>query len=140
MAVVSTGAILGYCAGFELGRRLDRGRFLHWGRWIGLRERHLQKADAFFARYGGRTILVGRFTWALRAFGALAAGSSGMPYRRFLFYNVLGGILWSVGFVLLGYFVGASWPVIVRWMGRVDVTAGILLLIAGAAMWLRHRK
>jgi membrane protein DedA with SNARE-associated domain len=138
--IVSVGAILGYCLGFELGRGLDRARILHLGRWVGLRERHFHKAETFFTQYGGRTVLIGRFTWVLRAFGALVAGSSKMPYRRFLFYNALGGILWSVGFLLLGYFVGASWPIIVRWIGRTDVFLGIILILVGEVLWVRRKK
>jgi len=140
IVIVSVAAILGYCAGFELGRRLDRARILRLGRWTGLREWHFHKADSFFARYGGRTVLIGRFTWILRAFGAVVAGSSKMSYRRFLFYNALGGISWSVAFTLLGYFVGESWPIIVRWMGRADVLAGAVLLVISGAMWLRRKK
>jgi len=138
--VVSAAAILGYCIGFDLGRRFGRPRLLRFGRWIGLDEKHFNRVDVFFARYGGAAVLLGRFTSFLRAFVSLAAGSSKMPYPRFLFFNVMGGILWSVVFALLGYFVGASWPIIERWVGRASLIVILILVVAGGLVWLRRER
>lgn len=130
--VVSAGAILGYCIGFELGRRFGRPRLLQMGRWVGLREKHLDQGDAFFARYGGGAVFLGRFTWFRRPFVSLAAGSSNMTFRRFLFYNFAGGILWSATFALLGYCFGASWRTADRWMGDASLLGVLMLLVVGA--------
>jgi len=137
---VSSGAILGYCIGFDLGRRFGRVRLLYFGRWVGLREKHFNRGNTFFARYGGGAVFLGRFTSFVRAFVSLAAGSSNMPYRRFLFFNVAGGILWSVSFALLGYFVGANWQIVECWAGRASLLAALILLVAGALVWLRRNK
>lgn len=134
---VSAGAILGYCIGFDLGRRFGRVRLLYFGRWVGLREKHFNRVDAFFARYGGGAVFLGRFTSFIRAFVSLAAGTSNMPYRRFLFFNFMGGILWSVSFALLGYFIGASLQLAERWMADASLLVALILLMAGAAVWLR---
>src|SRR5919109_2460442 len=87
LGVVCLGAILGDSLGYELGRRLGRPWLLRYGRWVGLRERHLAQAEAFFVRHGGKTILLGRFVGVLRALAPFIAGASVMPYRRFLPYN-----------------------------------------------------
>jgi membrane-associated protein len=59
--------------------------------------------------YGGRAVFIGRFTAALRALVPGAAGMSGVRYRRFLFYNLLGGATWATAFVLIGYLAGRQY-------------------------------
>ena len=138
--VVSIGAILGYCIGFDLGRRIGQPRLLHSGRWIGLNEKHFKRVDVFFARFGGAAVFLGRFTWVMRAFVSVVAGFSDMPYRRFLFFNVTGGILWAVAFSLIGYFVGASWHLVEHLMGGFSLIVILILIAGGGLAWLRRAK
>ncbi|HEV3271673.1 MAG TPA: DedA family protein [Candidatus Methylacidiphilales bacterium] len=140
IVVASIGAILGYCIGFDIGRKFGRPRLIHYGRWMGLDEKHFNRVDVFFTRYGGAAVFLGRFTSFMRAFVSLAAGSSNMPYRRFLFFNVTGGILWSAGFTLLGYFAGASWPLVEHLTGRASLIVILLLAVIGGLVWLRRKK
>ncbi|MEO8599869.1 MAG: DedA family protein [bacterium] len=67
------------------------------------------EADAFFARHGSNAVFLGRFFGFARAIVPFRSGSSKMPYRQFLPYNVVGAALWSSAVVLLGYFLDASW-------------------------------
>jgi len=140
MVIVSAAAILGYCLGFDLGRRFGRTGLIQHGRRIGLNKKHFRRVDAFFAKYGGAAVFLGRFTWLMRAFVSLAAGSSDMPYRRFLFFNISGGILWSVCFTLLGYFVGANWSIVEHWMGRASLVTILVLILVGGLIWQRREK
>jgi len=140
IVVVSVGAILGYCIGFAIGRKFGRVRLLHYGKWIGLTAKHFKKVDAFFERYGGSAIFFGRFTSFMRAFVSLAAGSSGMLYSRFLFFNVAGGIAWSVVFTLIGYFVGAAWPIAEHWIARSSLIVLLIVIVAGGLFWSRRPK
>jgi membrane protein DedA with SNARE-associated domain len=112
IVVVALGAIIGDSIGYELGRRFGRPWLIRHGHWLRIRPAHLARTDDFFQRHGGKTILLGRFTGFVRALAPFVAGSSAMSYRQFLTYNALGGILWSVAIVLLGYFFGASWRAI----------------------------
>jgi membrane-associated protein len=66
---------------------------------------HLLKAQAFYELHGGKTIILARFIPILRTFAPVVAGVGRMEYRRFLFYNVFGGIGWVASMVLLGYFL-----------------------------------
>ncbi len=102
VVVVAMGAILGDSIGYELGRRFGRPWLIRYGRWLGIRPAHVEGVDAFFARHGGKTVFLGRFVGFLRALAPFVAGSSHMRYRQFLLFNVLGGVLWAIGFVLLG--------------------------------------
>jgi undecaprenyl-diphosphatase len=97
----------------------------------------LARVDALFARHGGKAVLIGRFVGFLRAMAPFVAGASRMPYRRFLLYNALGGVVWAAALVLLGYFLGESWSVAERWIGRVGLMIGVIVVVA-TALWL-HR-
>lgn len=91
------GYAFGNRAGPALFRRPD-SRFF--------RRQHLQKAEAFFARYGAKTIFLARFVPIVRTFAPIVAGAGSMRYRVFITYNVVGGLVWSVGVTTLGYFLG----------------------------------
>ena len=97
------------------------------------------RVDALFARHGGKAVLIGRFVGFLRAMAPFVAGASCMPYRRFLLYNALGGVLWVVALVLLGYFFGESWSVAERWIGRVGLVIGVIVAVA-TALWLHRAR
>jgi membrane protein DedA with SNARE-associated domain len=140
IAVVILGAILGYSIGFGLGRRLGRLRLLHYGRWIGLDEKHFNRVDAFFARYGGAAVVFGRFTWLMRAFVSLAAGTSEMPFRRFIIFNIAGALLWAPTFTLLGYFVGANWGIVEHIMQQTSLVVLLVLVAIGSILWYRRGK
>jgi undecaprenyl-diphosphatase len=138
ITVISAGAVVGDSIGYELGRRLGRPWLLRRGARLGFHRDRIEAVDAFFDRHGGKAVLIGRFIGFLRALAPFVAGSSRMPYLRFLAYNVVGAVLWAVGCVLLGYFVGAAWPVVEKWVGRTGLVLG-LVIIGVAAWWLRRR-
>lgn len=136
IVVVALGAVLGDNVGYELGRHLGRPWLVRYGRWAGIRPAHLERADAFFARHGGKAVFVGRFIGFLRAFAPFIAGTSRMRYRQFFLFNVLGAVLWAGSFVLLGYFLGQSWQMAERWIGRASAIVGGGLLLVGALAWV----
>lgn len=134
--VVAVGAACGDSIGYELGRRLGRHWLLRYGGRVGISRARLDRVDAFFKRHGGKSVFLGRFVGFARAVVPFLAGSSRMPYRLFLPYNALGALLWSAVVVLLGYFLGASWQVAERWIGRASAILGGLLLFVLALAWL----
>ncbi len=103
IAIVWACAVGGDLTSFFLGRKLGRPFLEHHGRKVAITEERLQKVEGFFDRYGGRAILLGRFVGLVRAIAPFLAGSSGMPLRRFLPYDVIGAGLWGSTFCLLGY-------------------------------------
>jgi undecaprenyl-diphosphatase len=130
------GAIIGDTLGYWIGARGGRALLDRYGHVLHLNPHHLARAEAFFARYGDKTVFFGRFIAILRTFSALLAGVYHMPYRRFLLFNAAGGILWAGTFGLLGAAFGSQWPLIERWAGRAGLlVVGMLVLIA-AAVWL----
>lgn len=143
------GAILGDNIGYAIGRYGGRAFILRFGRYVFLKPEHLDKADAFFARHGGKTVFFGRFTTLLRLWAALLAGVNHMRWRDFLFYNAAGGILWAILYGTLGYFAGRIFHdnfALVEQIARTVgwVTGGIIvvvvLLIVAFFWWRKHRK
>lgn len=91
------GYLIGRSAGHALYKRDDSMFF---------KKRHLQKAHDFYEKYGGKTIVIARFVPIVRTFAPAVAGAAEMNYRRFVSFNVFGGILWVCSTVLLGYSMG----------------------------------
>jgi membrane-associated protein len=91
------GYVFGNKVGPSLFRRSD-SRFF--------KQSHVDKAQAYFDKYGSKTIVLARFVPVVRTFTPIIAGVSKMHYRTFVTYNVIGGLLWGLGITLLGYFLG----------------------------------
>jgi undecaprenyl-diphosphatase len=140
IVVAAVGAALGDSIGYELGRRLGRPWLVRHGHRFGFHRPRLERLDRLFERHGGKTVLFGRLVGFLRAMAPFVAGSSRMPYGRFLVFNVAGAVVWPLGFVLIGYVLGSSWQAAERWIGRVGLVLGTLAITA-AVIWLsrRHR-
>lgn len=97
----SVGYWFGTKAGGALSKRPDSRFFKH--AWI-------TRTEAFYARYGGRAVVLARFVPIVRTIAPILAGAGSMSYRRFLAYNIVGGVLWGAGMTGLGYTIGASIP------------------------------
>jgi len=139
MAAAALGAIAGDNIGYLLGSRLGRGWLLHKeSRW-GLRKKRLDQVESFFQRQGPKAVFFGRFIGFARALVPFVAGASRMPYRKFLIYDGLGAVLWTVAFVTLGYLLGASWRVAEQWIGRTGFIVGGVMLLVGLVIWARRR-
>jgi membrane-associated protein len=132
MVVVVACAIAGDNVGFIVGRTFG-SRLLARSR---LRDNAaIGRATALLRKHGGLAVLIGRFVALVRAVVPGIAGLSGLRYRTFLLFNVLGGVLWGVGFSLLGFVVGRSFS-----KALSDVTAaGVLVLGCAVLLILGHR-
>jgi membrane-associated protein len=100
-------AILGNLVGFAFGRRVGRPLFDRPDSRL-FRRKHLLATEAFYERHGGKTIVLARFLPFVRTFAPIVAGVGNMPYRRFVTYTVLGGVLWGVALPVAGYLFGRA--------------------------------
>jgi membrane-associated protein len=132
MSVVVVCAIAGDNVGFVVGRRFG-SRLLARS---GLRNNAaIARTTTLLQKHGGPAVLIGRFVALVRAIVPGVAGASGLRYRTFLLFNVVGGLLWGVGFTLLGFVVGRSFSKVLS-----RYTAIVLLLFGCAVVLILGRK
>lgn len=105
LIVIIVGAILGDTLNYWIGNRIGLHFFLE--RFPNLvKKEHIDQTYGFFEKYGGATIFVARFVPMVRSFAPCLAGIGSMGYRKFIFYNILGGVAWTLALVLGGYYIG----------------------------------
>ncbi len=100
-------AIIGDAVGYTIGRR-SGDRLYNRPNSRFFKKEHIEKTQAFYAKHGGKTIILARFVPIVRTFAPMIAGAAKMPYREFATFNILGGILWIMSTTLLGYFLGQN--------------------------------
>lgn len=143
LAWLATGAfvaaVAGDSVGYAVGSRLGRGRLEQRVEAGRLDRRHLDRADAFFTRWGSGAVIVARWIPWVRTFTPALAGTSRMPYARFLAANVVGALCWAVGLTVLGH-LAASEPALRH---ASFVVAGLFVggsFVAGVVGWVRRRR
>lgn len=102
--VLLVAAILGDTVNYWIGRKFGGWMMRTFPRIV--KPSHIQKTNEFFVRYGGKTIILARFVPIVRTFAPFVAGSGEMDYKRFMFFNVTGAILWVVLILPAGWFFG----------------------------------
>jgi membrane-associated protein len=140
MLIVVVAAVAGPLVGYEIGRRLG-------GRLLGARALRrvaggVERAQEMLRTRGGTAVLIGRFIAVLRALMPALAGTARMSYRTFFLYNAAGGIVWGVGYCLLGYAAGSAYAVIERRVGTGVAIAVAAVVVAAVVVWAvrRHRR
>ena len=128
------GATAGADIGYLLGYRGGRPFVERFGSLFRIRPEHIARAEMFFARYGDRAILIGRFVLGVRTWGSMLAGMSRMPFWRFQVFSAIGGLAWAAIIGLAGYFLGSNLPLletIVRaiGVGGFAIIAVVLLIV-----------
>jgi membrane-associated protein len=122
-----------YWIGYTVGPKVfnkEKSRFLN--------KEYLYRTHRFYEKYGGKTIILARFIPIIRTFAPFVAGIGSMTYRRFILYNISGGIAWVVIFVLGGYLFG-NIPVVKQNFSLVIFAIIILSVLPGIIEFLRHR-
>ncbi|MFH1866638.1 MAG: DedA family protein [Patescibacteria group bacterium] len=108
-------AVAGDSVGYTFGYRLGPKIFTRPKSFL-FHPEYLERSRAFFAKHGGKTIILARFIPFVRTFAPILAGVGKMKYSTFLFYNITGGALWGIGVPFLGYYLGALVPNIDRYL------------------------
>jgi membrane protein DedA with SNARE-associated domain/membrane-associated phospholipid phosphatase len=134
-------AILGDNGGYWIGRAGGPRFVRRYGRMLHIRDTEIERAQAFFARHGAKTVFCGRFIALLRTWAAVLAGVSAMPYGVFMVYNALGSIVWAVLFGTLGYLCGQHLPTLEHYIGRASLVlalvVALVVVLVLAAHWFR---
>jgi membrane protein DedA with SNARE-associated domain/membrane-associated phospholipid phosphatase len=126
---------------FFIGRRLGRGFVHKHGPRVGITRERFARVEDYFSRHGGKTILIGRFISLVRAMAPFVAGSSGMRYRAFVPYSVLGTGLWSTLHLLIGYAFSRNLNEVADVAGRGFFWLGLLIIVVvGVAAAVRFMR
>ncbi|KQU07438.1 hypothetical protein ASG56_08005 [Rhodococcus sp. Leaf7] len=132
-AVVVAAAILGDSVGFEIGKHF--GPRLLAMKVLDSRRDKLDKARDLLARKGGSAVFLGRFVAFFRAVMPALAGMSRMPYPKFLAFNAIGGLVWGIGFVMLGFVAGNSYEKVAKTVGRDAALIVAVLVVVAIIVW-----
>jgi membrane-associated protein len=132
-------AILGDAVNYALGRRTGPAIFRREDGFF-FKKAHLVRAQKFYERHGGKTVVLARFLPIVRTFAPFAAGMAGMPYRRFALYNVVGAVAWVVSMVLIGYWLARAIPDLDRHIHLVIAAVIVLSFIPAVIELLRERR
>jgi membrane protein DedA with SNARE-associated domain/membrane-associated phospholipid phosphatase len=141
IAIVWVCAVGGDLTSYFLGRRLGREFMERHGPKVKITPARLEQVEAFFARHGGKAILIGRFVGLVRAIAPFLAGSARLPLRRFIPYDVVGAGLWGSTFVVLGYIFWHSFDQVASIAKKGALALGFAIALGfgiyAAVKWLR---
>src|SRR5262245_46155044 len=149
MLTLCVSAIVGDTVGYGIGRRAGPRIFRREQSFL-FRKDHLLAAQAFYNKHGGKTIVLARFMPIFRTFAPVVAGVGQMAYRRFLLFNVFGGVGWVCSMLLIGYFLppvldplfrpifGPEFQV-QKHIEKVIIVVVLLSIAPAIVAWLKHK-
>jgi membrane-associated protein len=139
VVIVVFAAITGPFIGYEIGRRL--GDRLFAAKPLQRVSGGTARARSVLSSRGAAAVFFGRFVAIVRAIMPAAAGAAQVRYRTFVLYNVLGGLIWGAGYVLLGYLAGSAYAAVERRVGTgLAIAIGVIVVVAAAGWAIgRHR-
>lgn len=132
-------AVAGDAVNYAIGYRVGPQVFSREQSRLFKRE-HLLHTQRFYGKYGGKTIVLARFIPIVRTFAPAVAGAARMNYRRFVSYNVIGGILWVWSMVLLGYSLGSVIPNVGKYIEVIIIVVVLLSVLPAIVEAIRQRR
>ncbi|MDA1080414.1 MAG: VTT domain-containing protein [Gemmatimonadetes bacterium] len=132
-------SVVGNQVSFFIGRRTGQALYSRPdSRWF--KRKHIEQAQAYYDRHGGKTIVIARFMPIIRTFAPVVAGMADMKPATFLFYNIVGGVAWVWSMLLIGYVLATQFPIVGEHIeGLIVVIVALSLMPAGIA-WLKQRQ
>ncbi|MDX9913060.1 MAG: bifunctional DedA family/phosphatase PAP2 family protein [Candidatus Moranbacteria bacterium] len=131
LIVLFVGAVAGDVIGYFLGEKYGESFIAKYGKYFWLKKENFDKTRELICAHPGKTIIIGRFNSVTRAFTPFTAGSVKIPFSKFIFFDILGGISWAVTFSMLGYIFGYNYKVIADYFGEfviIAITIGALIV------------
>lgn len=144
LAVAVLAAFAGDALAYLIGRTGGLAFVHRWGRYVRLTPERMARAESFFRRRGAPVVTGARFVDGLRQTNGLIAGTTEMPWRRFMAANAVGAVLWAGVWSAIGYFAGSNIDALYRQAVRYQVllfaAVGAALALAAVRAWLRRRR
>jgi membrane-associated protein len=139
LLVLPLAAVLGDSTGYWFGHKVGTKIFKEEGSFL-FDKRHLDRAHAFYEKHGGKTIILARFIPVIRTFAPIVAGAANMEYIRFVQFNIIGGVSWSMGMLVLGYFLGNVIPDVDKYLLPIIGLIIFLSLLPPMIEYYREHK
>jgi membrane protein DedA with SNARE-associated domain len=138
--IAAAGAIVGDNIGYVIGRKGGRWLLERPGHFHRQRLEALRTGESFFERHGPKAVFFGRFVLGLRVWASWLAGATHMPWRSFVLWNALGGIVWATAVGLVAYFIGHSAGNAIQAFGYYGLAAVLIAIVGAFLMHRRHRR
>ena len=138
-AILSVAAVVGDQVGYSIGRATGPRIFTREDSLF-FHKKHLIRAAEFYEKHGGKTIIIARFMPIVRTFAPVVAGAAQMNYRRFVMFNIVGGIFWVWSMLLTGYWLGRYVPGIDKHIEKVILIVIFLSILPGIIGWIKERR
>ena len=137
--LLTVAAILGNSLGYAIGH-FSGPRLFSRDDSLLFKKKHLFRAQAFYEKHGGKTLVIARFMPIVRTFVPVVAGMAQMRYRTYTVYNVLGAVLWICSMLFIGYVLGRFIPGVERHIEKVILVVIFVSLLPGLISWWRERS
>lgn len=137
-AILTVAAIVGDTVGYNVGKSAGPRIFTREDSLL-FNKQHLLRAQAFYEKHGGKTIIIARFMPIVRTFAPVVAGVGRMEYRSFLMYNVIGGVAWIWSMLMIGFVLARTVPGVAQHVEKVIILVVFLSILPGIIAWLRER-
>jgi membrane protein DedA with SNARE-associated domain len=128
--IAALGTIIGDFTGYLLGRRYGFSLFSKYGKYVLLKKEHLDNTKKLVNKHTGKALILGRFNSVTRAVAPFAAGSMDIPFSKFVPFNIISCMMYSIAFIFIGYMLGTSYEIASRYMGKIFFAAFILSIIS----------
>lgn len=138
-AILTVAAIVGDTVGYNVGKATGPRIFTREDSLL-FNKKHLLRAQAFYEKHGGQTIILARFMPIVRTFAPVVAGVGRMNYRSFLMYNVVGGVAWIWSMLLIGFALARTVPAVAKHVEKVILVVVFLSILPGIIAWLKERR
>ncbi|MGH2401807.1 MAG: DedA family protein [Candidatus Limnocylindria bacterium] len=145
VALATVGSVVGALVGYAIGAWGGRPLLDRYGRYVGIGDSDLDRADRWFERWGSWAVFLGRMVPLVRTFVSYPAGISRMPMGRFLLFSTLGSLPWNAALIYAGFVVGENYPVIEAALKPFEyviyaVVIGAVLAFVGRSWWTKRRR
>jgi membrane-associated protein len=137
--LLTVASIVGNTVGYHVGKAAGPRLFTREDSLL-FNKKHLIRAKEFYERHGGKTIIIARFMPIVRTFVPVVAGMAAMDQKRYLLYNVIGGVAWIWSMLLIGYFLGRYIPGVEKHIEIMIIGIIFLSLLPGIIGWWRSKK
>lgn len=137
--ILTVAAIVGDTVGYNVGKATGPRIFTREDSLF-FHKDHLLKAQAFYEKHGGKTIIIARFMPIVRTFAPVVAGVGRMEYRSFVVYNVVGGVLWIWSMLLTGWILARTVPGVAKHVEKIILLVVFLSILPGIIAWVRERR